>query len=354
MTATIHQVERDHPLQLLSLRRHRPHGAGRAGAAVACLLSELPHRSVLPADCATERRRLFVCLQRSGVLVGVRQLAAAGVGHDDDRSAARRRPRIPDRAHRRTGPRLARTGDPDSDFYLGGRAGLRLRRGTRPGRHFFHIRAGPARLRALEPLFVALTDCDRRVHPCAARLPLYRGGVARARQRRRRGGAHDGRPSAAGRDRRQPADGAPRDHVRRRTGLLPRLRAVRPAARAGRPAERAGAGDLSLQAHQQARRAVLPAHGGRGRDHRRNHGAARVHAAAAAATIAALRLGARQGTARGTAQTRRLALAGLHRHRAVVHDHRHRAAVRHHAALVRRDLGRRRCAVGSPHARSLP
>ena len=31
-----------------------------------------------------------------------------------------------------------------------------------------------------------------------------------------------------------------------------------------------------------------------------------------------------------------------------------RAARRHHAALVRRDLGRRRCAVGGAHARSLP
>ena len=53
--------------------------------------------------------------------------------------------------------------------------------------------------------------------------------------------------------------------------------------------------DLSLQAHQQARRAVLSADGGgRGRDHR-DHRAAGVHAAPAAAPGAALRLGARQG-----------------------------------------------------------
>ena len=168
-------------------------------------------------------------------------------------------------------------------------------------------------------------------------------------------GAHRRRKSVEGRGRRQPADGAAGHPVRRRAGVLPRLRAVRPAARARRSAGHAGALHLSVQAHQQARRAVLSADGGGGRDHRGDDGAARLHAAAPAAAGAALRLGARQGRcASAPLKLGRLALAGLRRHRAVVRVHRARPALRHHAALVRGDLGARRRALRGAHARSLP
>ena len=69
-------------------------------------------------------------------------------------------------------------------------------------------------------------------------------------------------PSAR-RAQRQPADDPAGDPVRRRAGVLPRLRAVRPAAGARRSAGPPGAVDLSLQADQQARHAVLSADGGR-------------------------------------------------------------------------------------------
>ncbi len=249
---------------------------------------------------------------------------------------------------------MARADDPDSDLRLRGGARLRLRGGARPGRHPVDAGRGRDRLRAVEFVFAAVADRDRRPHPRAARLPLHRGGAARPQQRHRGGGAHQRRRSAAGRGRRQPADGAARHPVRRRAGVLPGLRDLRPAAGARRSAGHPGARHLPLQADQQARRAVLSAHGGGGRHHRGDHGAAHLHAAAIAAAGAALRLGARQGTARRAAQARHLALAGLHRHRAVVRRHRGDSAVRHHAALVRRNLGARRRALRGAHARALP
>ena len=124
----------------------------------------------------------------------------------------------------------------------------------------------PDRLRAVEYLFAALADRDRRPHPCAARLSLHVRGAARPRQRRRGSRAHRRRRSAAGRGRRDPADDPAGPPVRRRAGVLPRLRAVRPAAGAGRSRRASGAGDLSVQAHQQARHAVLSPDGGGGGD----------------------------------------------------------------------------------------
>ena len=146
-----------------------------------------------------------------------------------------------------------------------------------------------------------------------------------------------------GRDRCEPADGSAGDPVRRRAGVLSRLRAVRPAARARRSAGPAGALDLPVQAHQQARRAVLSAHGRGCRDHRRDNAAARVHAARSCC-------GRRSATSRCAARASRSAplKLGFWRWPAFLGIalwfgvHRAHAARRHHAALVRRDLGRRR------------
>ena len=98
-------------------------------------------------------------------------------------------------------------------------------------------RARTDRLRCSWNLYsLPLADRHRRPDPCAARLSLHRGGAARARQRCRGGRARRGANPLQGRDRREPADGAAGDPVRRRAGVLPRLRAVRPAAGARRPA----------------------------------------------------------------------------------------------------------------------
>ena len=117
---------------------------------------------------------------------------------------------------------------------------------------------------------------------------------------------------------RQPADDPAGDPVCRRARVLSGLRAVRPAAGAGRSAGSAGALDLSVQAHQQARRAVISADGrGRGCDHR-DHRTAGVHAAPAAAPGATLCVGARQGPARRSRfRSASLALGRLCRNRSL-------------------------------------
>ena len=134
--------------------------------------------------------------------------------------------------------------------------------------------------------------------------------------------------------------------------VLPGLRAVRAAAGAGRSRGPPGTVDLPLQAHEQARHAVVSPDGG-GRDlHRRRD----VPAGAAAALPAAERAQVRDDQGQGRTDARAAAAAlevgrgGTHRTLAL--RRRHRAAVRCRAPRVRIELGLRREALRGVHASS--
>src|SRR3977135_3760311 len=87
------------------------------------------------------------------------------------------------------GPPPARAAHPGAHLRVGRGHCVRLRGGARPGRNLLHPGEIGIRGGAVESLFAALADRDRRSHTPAARLSPHRGGAARAGNRSRGGGA---------------------------------------------------------------------------------------------------------------------------------------------------------------------
>ncbi len=271
-----------------------------------------------------------------------------------DRAAARRRARVPAHAHRPPGTARHRSAGADPGVRVADGAGVRLRRVDGSGRLLFVVGEGPGRRRALERLFACEHRSDRRAHARSARLPLLVGGVEEPGVRRRGSGARRRREPAARRAERQPADddaGAP---VCDGAGVLPRLRDLRAAARAGRPRRPPRARDLPVQAHQQARHAVVPPDGGGRGVHHRDHVPAGVAAALAAQDRRQIRFGQGQGHAPEAAAARRLEVGRAGARRALARVHDRRADLRDRAARVRRAVGRGHQARRRADARQFP
>ena len=172
-------------------------------------------------------------------------------------------------------------------------------------------------------------------------LPLLVVGAEEPRLRRRGSGAHGRLEPVPGRQGREPADGDAVAAVLGRAGLLPRLRDLRPAARARRSGGPPRARDLSLQAHQQARHAVVPPDG-RGRGvHRRDDLPARHAAALPAEERRQVRHRQGQGRPAAAAAARRLALGRRGDPRPLALRDRRRAALGDRAARASSPTGAR-------------
>ena len=222
-----------------------------------------------------------------------------------DRAAARRRARVPADAH---GPALAadhRGAGAGPGVRLADGAGVRLRRRDGPRRLLLAVGEGSRRRRSVERLFALLHRGDRGADARPARVPLFVGGAEEPRVRRRGGGARGRRQSAAGRAQRQPADDDAGAALRGGARVLPGLRALRPAAGAGRSGRPPRARDVPVQAHEQARHAVLPSDGGGGGVHHRGDVSAGAAAALAAQDRRQVRVGEGQGDAAEAAAARR-------------------------------------------------
>jgi len=320
-------------------RGHPAYRAGDLHAAGADLLPELPLRALLHAGRAGGARRLSLHLHRSGLLARVREIRRAGLRAGGDLGAAGRHPGVPDGALRPARPPHHRADADDPGVRFADGAGVRLRGVSRPGRLLYDLVQAVVRRRAVERVLVHQHHHHRRAHARAARVSVCVVGAAQPGFRCGGSRAHLGRVAAVGGAQREPADGAAGTAVRRRAGDLPGLRSVRPGAGAGRSGRPPGAGDLPVQADQQAGHAGLSPDGGRGG----LPGDGDFPAGAAAALHAALGQPLRhrqgQGHAQPSAAARQVALAGMGGGGAVVLRDGGRAAVGHRAARLRVELG---------------
>ena len=164
------------------LPRARPHHAGRGGAAVARVLSELSHRA---RSSSLRRSSASTPILRASptpisgsafwttiVIAGGMAVIAVPLGAM--LAFLMVRTDVPGRA-------LSRAVDADADLRFGGGDRLRLCGGDRAGRH--SSRLSRRSLIGFVPwnLYSLLgADRDRRPDPCAARLSLQRRGAARA------------------------------------------------------------------------------------------------------------------------------------------------------------------------------
>ena len=287
----------------------RGHCNGGARAACADRLPEPAHRAVLRRAQERRPRRVRVHLRRRRFLAGVRELAVHRDRHDGDRRAARRAPRIRDGAHRPAGQAMARADDPRAELRVADGAVVRLCRRRRAGRVLQRVGERSLRRRTVGPLLGSSDGGDRGPDARAERLRLRVGCAQEPRVRRRGSGAHSGRVAVSRRDDGEPAVDHAVAAVRCGARVLPRLRAVRPAAGARRPRRPSGAVDVSVQAHEQARHAVVSPDG-RGRDvHRRRDVPARPAAAPPAAERPPLRDDQGQGRAAARPAARQVEMA---------------------------------------------
>jgi hypothetical protein len=134
------------------------------------------------------------------------------------------------------------------------------------------------------------------------------------------------------------------------SGLLPGIRAVWIAARPGRSRRPPRAVDIPLQAHEQARHAVVPPDGGRRDVRRRDHVSAGAAAAAAAAGRAQVRDDQGQGGEDARAAARKMVMGRVRAAVRVPARDGHRADLRHRLARIRHQLGIRDDARRSVHA----
>ena len=194
--------------------------AGCGDAAFVGHLSELSHRAVFRSVGKIRVRRLHFCIERLGFLAGILDDDCHCRRHGRNRGAARWPARLPDGAHRRSGTKLSRAVDIDSDLRLGSGDRVRLCRGNRPCRDFLDACEGPSRLCAVESLFAAGADRDRGTYACPACLPIQRRCAAWLEYRSGRGRSCFGSQSLSRRSQRQPADDPAGDPVCRSPGVF--------------------------------------------------------------------------------------------------------------------------------------